>query len=154
MTPSSQGAVTLRTSNTATRKRLGSQGHATLLHMIQPISSKPLHLGDEFTAALFRKPPLEFQFQYSELFPLGIIRKSKGLGAARKGKVRQKANLMSALKPWDGQKRERTHTGATLVALGGVRGPGHVQRVKGKAQRTAGGSNKTSAERRRCLNIK
>lgn len=42
--------------------------------------------------------------------------------------------MVSALKPWDGQRRERTHPRATLVAPGGVRGPGHVQGVKSKAQ--------------------
>ena len=101
--------------------------------MTRPISGKPLHL-DEFTAVLFRKPPLEFQFQYSELFPLGIITNSEGLGAGQKRKGGIKGKLVSALKPWDGQRRERTHTWATIAAPGGVRGPGHVQGVKGKAQ--------------------
>ena len=43
--------------------------------------------------------------------------------------------MVSALKPWDGQRRERTHTGATLVAPGGVRGSRACAGAKGKAQR-------------------
>lgn len=46
--------------------------------------------------------------------------------------------MVSALKPWDGQRRERTHTGATLVAPGGVRGPGHVQGQRAKPREAAG----------------
>ena len=125
--------------------------------MTRPINSKPLHL-DEFTAVLSRKPPLEFQFQYSELFPLGIITNSEGLGAEqkRKGGIKGKFGFCTEALGRT-EEGKNAHLGNTRGSWGSE-GSRACARCKGQStelrQETTGGPNKISAKRRWCLNIK